>query len=251
MRKADRRALAKRLALSTRLEVRYVRDLQAVFRRAHATFLQAAARGTGLRLDASRTEIELGNVEREVFARVREDVGRVSVAIAHKVVRGAPQLSLPGLEGDVTRSLNRIDPGMGGEIAAFRDENIALVENALRVYARDVREVITAPENVGLRVEELRDQLLERGNVSESRAALIARDQTLKLHGQVTQLRQQRAGVRRYVWSSSRDERVRETHAAKEGEEFEWNDPPPDTGHPGQDFQCRCVAIPIFEDEDA
>ncbi|MDD0884230.1 phage head morphogenesis protein, partial [Xylella fastidiosa subsp. multiplex] len=35
----------------------------------------------------------------------------------------------------------------------------------------------------------------------------------------------------------------REDHAAHDGTVFRWSDPPA-TGHPGQDYNCRCVAIP-------
>jgi SPP1 gp7 family putative phage head morphogenesis protein len=54
--------------------------------------------------------------------------------------------------------------------------------------------------------------------------------------------------VEEYVWSTSRDERVRPSHSAKDGKRFKWNDPPSDTGHPGNEIQCRCVAIPVLDD---
>ena len=44
-------------------------------------------------------------------------------------------------------------------------------------------------------------------------------------------------------WLTSDDERVRPSHREKVGKFFRWDDPPADTGHPGADIQCRCVAI--------
>ena len=38
----------------------------------------------------------------------------------------------------------------------------------------------------------------------------------------------------------------RGTHKGKEGKRFKWNRPPRDTGHPGEDYQCRCTAEPII-----
>jgi SPP1 gp7 family putative phage head morphogenesis protein len=131
-------------------------------------------------------------------------------------------------------------------IATARNENIRLVEKAMRSYAQDVREIFEEPDTFGERVEVIKVRLVERGNVSESRAELIARDQTLKLNGQITKTRQENAGITKYVWSTSLDERVRPEHAALEGQTFDWNAPPA-VGHPGQDFQCRCVAIPSIE----
>lgn len=140
------------------------------------------------------------------------------------------------------------DTGVLAHIERARDRNIQLVEKAHRAYSESVRDIVGDPNNFGLQVDELKALLLERGDVSESRAELIARDQTLKLNGEITQVRQQAAGVNSYVWSTSLDERVRDEHAELEGEVFSW-DSPPEPGHPGQDFQCRCVAIPAGIEE--
>lgn len=44
-----------------------------------------------------------------------------------------------------------------------------------------------------------------------------------------------------YVWNTQGDGRVREAHAERQGEVFSW-DNPPEGGHPGQDYGCRCTA---------
>ena len=72
----------------------------------------------------------------------------------------------------------------------------------------------------------------------------ITRDQTNKLTGEMSRLRQTAAGITQYFWQTSEDDRVRETHEEKNGILFDWGLPPQDTGHPGEDIQCRCVAIP-------
>lgn len=46
-----------------------------------------------------------------------------------------------------------------------------------------------------------------------------------------------------YIWRTRGDERVRSSHAANNGKIFAW-DTPPDTGHPGEDYGCRCWAEP-------
>lgn len=138
------------------------------------------------------------------------------------------------------------DQRLGAIIDRARDENIRLVENAGRAYAASVRKVFEDPAAPTRRVEDLKADLLARGDVSESRAELIARDQVLKLNGAITKARQENAGIVEYEWSTSLDERVRESHRALEGKIFRWDNPPPETGHPGEDFQCRCVAIPVL-----
>lgn len=48
-----------------------------------------------------------------------------------------------------------------------------------------------------------------------------------------------------YVWRTREDEKVRPSHAANDGVIFAWDTPPP-TGHPGEDFGCRCIAEPYY-----
>lgn len=91
-----------------------------------------------------------------------------------------------------------------------------------------------------------RDSLSAAAVRALSRAKLIARDQTSKMNGAFNQARQTSLGIDRYVWQTSGDERVREEHQANDGQVFSWNDPPA-TGHPGEDINCRCVAVPYFD----
>jgi len=101
-------------------------------------------------------------------------------------------------------------------------------------------------------------------DLTRSRAKLIARTEIAKLNGQITQARQQRLGIEVYTWATARDERVRDSHAVLEGKECRWDDPTVyrdsgDTewtrrarigafeGHPGEDFQCRCVSYADIE----
>jgi SPP1 gp7 family putative phage head morphogenesis protein len=44
-----------------------------------------------------------------------------------------------------------------------------------------------------------------------------------------------------YVWRTQQDEKVRAAHGANDGRIFAW-DSPPSTGHPGEDYGCRCWA---------
>jgi SPP1 gp7 family putative phage head morphogenesis protein len=81
---------------------------------------------------------------------------------------------------------------------------------------------------------------------ADARAKLIARDQISKYNGQLNQTRQTALGLSKYRWQTSGDERVRDTHKALNGKIFSW-DNPPSVGHPGDEINCRCVALPIFD----
>ncbi len=139
---------------------------------------------------------------------------------------------------------------LGPQIEGFLEWNVSLIKGAGREYIGQITAVLDDPQNWGLTIDALTAKLTERGDVAESHAALIARDQTSKMNAAINQHRQQAAGVTSYVWSTSLDERVRETHVANEGETFDWSTPPEETGHPGDDVQCRCVAIPEIPELD-
>lgn len=49
-----------------------------------------------------------------------------------------------------------------------------------------------------------------------------------------------------YIWHTQGDSKVRSSHADRNGKEFSWNDPP-EGGHPGEAFNCRCTAEDVEE----
>ena len=69
----------------------------------------------------------------------------------------------------------------------------------------------------------------------------LTRDQTNKTIGKLSEIRQTQVGITQYIWVTSEDERVRESHEANSGVTFSWDDPPIRTGHPGNDILCRCI----------
>lgn len=115
-------------------------------------------------------------------------------------------------------------------------------EQAITEIQAIVQEGFTA----GLRHEEIADQIHARLGVIRSRANLIGRDQVNKLNGRLIRARFEAAGLMRYTWRTSRDERVRETHAALEGTEWSFQFPPT-IGNPGEEINCRCNPEPLMK----
>ncbi|MFC6689205.1 phage minor head protein [Jhaorihella thermophila] len=66
--------------------------------------------------------------------------------------------------------------------------------------------------------------------------------------GLINELRQRALGIEQYVWRSRDDARVRDSHAEYDDRIFDW-DTPPEGGHPGQAYNCRCHAEPFLPDE--
>ncbi len=132
----------------------------------------------------------------------------------------------------------------------FVESNAGLIKSISETQAQQVGQIVREALLAGRSLKETTAEIVERTGVAEARAQFLGRDQTGKLNSQLAAARMGRAGISSYVWSTSRDERVRDSHTDKEGETYEFQDPPPDTGNPGEDYNCRCVAIPVIDESD-
>lgn len=206
----------------------------------------------GIRLDAEGLDtatvtLRLGRLRARLLrflggSRIRRLVGRTIAEIEEANSGALSELITVGMS-----------PSIEGVMGQWIRQNIELITSIATTQLDQVQEVVTEAATSGMRVETLQKRILERFSVSRSRAELIARDQVLKANANLTQTRHREAGIIQYVWSTSRDERVRDRHTDLEGRTFFWADPPVtndagDMNHPGEDYQCRCVAIPVIPD---
>lgn len=104
----------------------------------------------------------------------------------------------------------------------------------------------------GFRAENLVADIRSESKRSEGKAKFLARQETSLMVSKFREIRFKDAGVERYKWSTSGDTRVRDDHKDLNGKIFSWDDPPivekstGRRGNPGEDFNCRCVAIPLL-----
>lgn len=139
-------------------------------------------------------------------------------------------------------------PRIAEKVNAMTTANVQLIKSIRSQYLDKVQNAVTQAVVNGTLNKDLVQQIKDIGKTTEKRAIFIARDQSSKLNAALTQARHEDVGITKYTWSTSGDERVRESHAEKDGQVFEYANPPADTGHPGHDFNCRCVQIPYLDD---
>lgn len=139
------------------------------------------------------------------------------------------------------------EPFLADLLAAWEAENIKLIKSIPSQYLDQLHGKIVAAVRAGKPSKVIAEVVRETFDLPRNRAKLIARDQIGKLNGQLTMARQKNIGVESYVWRTSLDERVREEHKHREGEKFNWDEPPKD-GHPGNPINCRCSAEAVFPD---
>lgn len=135
------------------------------------------------------------------------------------------------------------------------DYNVSLIKTIPEETLDKMREIVYDGFTKGKTTTRMIKEIQRAYGVSKRRAELIARDQTAKLNGQIQRAQQLDAGITEYIWYTTGDERVRDSHKALNGKKFSWNAPPvvdERTGrkcHPGEDYQCRCIGRPVFKKE--
>lgn len=261
-----RRGRMPRQIAPKRLETEYARKLSAfVVPRVHAAFdlfvqeigsILSSAHA-GMRLDSVLTmDIGEGKRIRELIAQARERMQKtvMTTSLEDLAKSYANQTAVYQKQqlARQTRAALGIDPFIADKrllplTQAFVDANVGLVKGLTDdVASRMEKSALTAIQD-GQLYNEFSERMQSTFGLSESRATLIARDQTGKLYGQLNATRQRELGVKSFVWRTSEDERVRDEHEALDGQTFDFDDPP-EEGLPGEPIQCRCTAEPDFSD---
>lgn len=102
----------------------------------------------------------------------------------------------------------------------------------------------------GGRAKQVAQEIMRSGEVSKSRANLIARTEVSRTATDFTRARAESVGSTHFIWRTSQDSDVRESHRRLNGKTFRWDDPPEcDPGHhalPGAIWNCRCYPEPVL-----
>ncbi|MEG1565334.1 MAG: phage minor head protein [Bacilli bacterium] len=135
--------------------------------------------------------------------------------------------------------------------------NMSLIKN----LPKDVYKLLRKGymEGKAFRGTEIESELYERlGN----RAKLIVRTESAKVNTAITEVRSRSVGVKAYMWSTSGDARVRDSHQMLDNVLVFWNDAVTFNyttqqgsvssmhGHCGEFPNCRCIPLAIFDLDD-
>ena len=258
-RKRGRKAKARPVHVSRKLELDYTRALLAIVDDMHTETVKALmplidtpSIGDGKRQVADSLFSDFKTAFSRTANTVKDKVSGIADALAKTVVSKQGQVSdgqlsamiqqRTGIDFSGLMSDNVLKEAVDEAVAA----NIALINSIPQQYLDRVEQAVMASLQAGTLNASLADDLLKIEGVTKNRAKLIARDQLGKINSRLSQIRQQSLGITHYFWSTSLDERVRSKHAKWEGDRIAWDNPPPD-GHPGQPVQCRCGATPDLD----
>ncbi len=133
-------------------------------------------------------------------------------------------------------------------------EQVDLITSLPKKAAERVNALATEAMITGQRSDtEVLKEIMRTGEVTESRARMIARTETSRAVTALTQARATFAGSEGYIWRTVKDADVRDTHRALEGKYIRWDSPPKtdkgiDPYHAGAGPNCRCFCEPVLPD---
>jgi SPP1 gp7 family putative phage head morphogenesis protein len=138
-------------------------------------------------------------------------------------------------------------------LSADYTENMKLwIQKFSAQEIEELRGAVEENAQQGYRFDRLIEKIENRYGVARSKAKFLARQETALFMSKFRQDRFREGGVTQYTWSTAHDERVRSDHKHLNGRVFSYSQPPVvdlSTGrraNPGEDFNCRCVDIPIL-----
>lgn len=145
-------------------------------------------------------------------------------------------------------------------LAVSTADNVALIKSIPSQYLTQVESIVMANVRAGGRPSNIAKALQQQLGVTERRAKMIARDQVNKINSNLASMRIKDVGYKYFKWETSNDERVRDRHddvservTAYGKGVYRFDNPPVVDQNlpqlPGEPIQCRCVMIPVSEEE--
>lgn len=128
-------------------------------------------------------------------------------------------------------------------------EQVHLITSLPKDAAERVHKLTLEGITKGTRASEIAKEIMASGNVSKSRATLIARTEVSRTASALTIARAKYIGAVSYVWETSNDGDVRPSHKAMRGKVVDFDDPPTldnMVGHAGEFPNCRCFVRPLL-----
>jgi SPP1 gp7 family putative phage head morphogenesis protein len=139
-------------------------------------------------------------------------------------------------------------------IGEYEERTKDYTENFAHEEIAKLRREISEKIANGRSRNEVRNLIQNRLQISSDRCKFIARQETSLLTSKFKLVQYKQAGIDKYIWRTVGDNRVRDKHDDLNGKEFSFNNPPDasyfNTGepcNPSEDYNCRCVALPVIE----
>jgi SPP1 gp7 family putative phage head morphogenesis protein len=195
-------------------------------------------------------------IRRAVLGELRKSSVRLQIRAIGRTVEASLRKQLKKLIGV---SLPKDLPGLAEYMKTWEAETIAAMR-AMLVGARkdavhldawpSLTELAGRARAGGATAAEATRSLGRAAAHAVRRVRSAARSRVLSLGGSANRVVQTALGIERYKWVTRGDGRVRQSHRRLSGTIQRWDRPPRISpgrrGHPGDDYNCRCIAVPVM-----
>lgn len=148
--------------------------------------------------------------------------------------------------------------------SAFKDavaENVDLISGIVDKQATLLESAVSKAVKGGSDFKAVQKAVMAQSDKGIEYAKFVAADQVAKAYGAINKERQAASAIPGYIWQSMNDAKTRHTHRRPSGKFFLWGKAMPNDLRPrdkngkildpGEDYRCRCEAIPAFDQSDA
>lgn len=142
---------------------------------------------------------------------------------------------------------------MAPVLAQMQAEQVRLITSLPLEASKRVHHLTVEGLADATRASEISMEIMRTGEVTKSRADLIARTEVGRAAAVITQARAVHVESEGYIWRTAGDNDVRERHKKLAGKFFKWDEPPV-TGEngerslPGAIYNCRCYPEAVLPD---
>lgn len=137
----------------------------------------------------------------------------------------------------------------GEALKRLLDEQVNLITSLPTRAAQRVHKLALEARVDGSRASSIAKEIMRSGDVTKSRANLIARTEVARTASGLVQARATYVGSEGYIWRTAQDSDVRKSHKKMSGKFVRWDQPPVTdnlVGHAGQLPNCRCYPEPVL-----
>ena len=233
---------------SRRSELEYAKRLRAVAKQVGHIIKGFAPQGKVLDMAALQKALDdysklIGPWAKAVANTMLQDLKRRDLSMWHDLGK------------DIGKQLSKElkDEPTGYLIRQALEAQVELITSLPREAGQRVHKLTVEGLADSTRAAEIAKEILRSGEVTESRATLIARTEVARTASELTKTRANRIGCTHYIWRTAEDDDVRESHKKMNGKVVAFETPPTlsdgTVTHAGQIYNCRCYIEPILPEE--
>lgn len=233
---------------ASKVEQAYLKSLRQVTRQIDAIVKTFAPRGKVQNLEELNTALRK-------YAQLLKPWSRSVAARMIAEIKQRDEKAWATLGKNIGRNLRTEinGPTVGLAMEERLREQVRLITSLPIDAAERVHSLTMEGITTGTRAEEIAKEIYATGEVTLSRARTIARTEVARTASVLTEARSESVGSTHYIWRTSEDEDVRDSHRQMNGKVIPWSQAPTlsdgTTTHAGQIYNCRCWPEPILPEE--